>query len=248
MVLITISIILVGYSSGKRSIFFSIPLLIAFLALISKIYIPYFRWQKTVFKLGVVAVLMIPLYIFGLQNSVGIKYLLSGNESNIEVLKTSIEFAKNYENIDNKSKGTGRSGTSSQILTKVFTNHNYLFFGIGYGTHDLYETKKELNFLYGLTGFTRDIISGGLILAIFTVFLFYIFVFKNKGINNSNGFFILSRLGLLFVFIYVHFAYSSDFMISLKMNMIFLIFVCFLNSSKHHYLRAYFSRYFIQKK
>ena len=116
------------------------------------------------------------------------------------------------------------------------------------GVMILIKLKKELNYLYGITGFTRDILSGGIILAILTFFLFCIFIFKDKGINNSDGFFKLTRLGLLFVFIYVHFAYSSDFIISLKMNMILLILVCFLNSPKYHHLREHYSRYLIQKK
>jgi len=248
LVFIVISVLLVGYSSGKRSIYFTIPALIMILVLISKNYISYFRWQKIIFKMIAVFVLMIPLYFYALKNTIGIKYLLSGKESNIEILKTSVKYAKDYESIDYNSIASGRAGATTQILNKVFTNNNYLFFGIGYGSHDLDQTKKELNYLYGITGFTRDLLSGGIILAILTVFLFYIFIFKNKGINNTNGFFRLTRLSLLLVFIYVHFAYSSDFIVSLKMNMIFLILVCFLNSPKHHYLRENYSRYLTQKK
>jgi hypothetical protein len=171
-VLLFISVILVGYSSSKRAIFFAIPVFVFAISLIAYYFYPskvkniYF---KKLLLMALIIVFCIPVYFLGMKTSVGFNYGLRGNESNVELLQHSLDYAEEYESRVYDGRTESRSGTTMQILYNLQRDPIFLLFGAGFGSMKEEETMDDLGFGYGVVGFTRDIISGGLIFAIFCV-------------------------------------------------------------------------------
>jgi len=225
--------ILVGYSSGKRGIYFIIPLIMAVITVIT---IPklkkYTFFKKKLIGLALMVVLIFPLIIYGIVNSRGLNYALSGNESSLEVISNALDYADEYENsTDQFGRTIGRSNTSARIIEATLSNTKIFFLGEGYGATKQESTMLKLGYGYGVVGFTRDLISGGFFLCLFTIILMLRIILKNKSIKTK--FSTIMRYTLLIVFLYTHLFYSSDFTVSLKMTSILVVILALLNSPFH---------------
>ncbi|RBP27060.1 hypothetical protein DFR65_1119 [Oceanihabitans sediminis] len=223
---------LVGFSSGKRGIYFIIPLVLISIIIIA---IPKLRKFKLLKRklvgLASLGLLIFPLIIYGMVNSKGLNYSLTGNESAFEVISNSLEYAEDYENAtDQYGRTIGRSNTSTRIIENTLSSSSFFFFGEGYGATKEESTMLKLGYYYGIVGFSRDIISGGLFLCLLTILLFYKIILNNNSIRLK--FSAVMRYAMIIVFLYTYFFYSSDFTISLKINAILVIVMVLLNSPK----------------
>lgn len=246
LLMILASGILVGYSSGKRAIYFLVPsvFLISFLInwLYSKVR------NISVGKLFIISlslVLFFPVFILGIKNSKGFNYGLSGNESSIEVIRVAIDYAQTYESAQAGGATIGRSNTTSRVLENTMSSTSSFLFGVGFQSIKDDDFEKETGIGYGIVGITNQIISGGVPYAIL-ITLFWIFLLFNidKKDTYIYSFTRVMRLTLLSVFLIIHFTYSSDFIGgSLKMNALIVVLFVFLNSKNYSDIRCYYSKY-----
>lgn len=246
-VLLFISVVFVGYSSGKRAIFFAIPTFVFAISLIAYYFYPskvkniYF---KKLFLIAIIIIFCVPIYFFGMKTSGGFNYGLTGNESNIELLQHSLEYAEEYESRVYEGRTESRSGTTMQILYNLQRDPRFLLLGAGFGSMKAEETMDDLGFGYGVVGFTRDIISGGLIFAILTV-LFFIYVIFECKYEEKDFISKFMRWVVFAVFVFTHFGYSSDFFVHLKINMMMIPLLALLNCEKYREIkRYYYQKYF----
>lgn len=232
LVLVLASALLVGYSSGKRGIYFIIPLILLIVILITipkLIKTTYFK--KKMLGLALLGLLIFPVIIFGMVNSRGLNYSLSGNESSFEIISNSLDYADEYESsTDQYGRTIGRSNTSVRILETSLSNTSMFFMGEGYGATKEESTMLKLGYGYGIVGFTRDLISGGFFLCFFTIMLFYRMILINKSIKTKIS--SILRYSMFLVFLYTHLFYSSDFTVSLKITLILVVLMAFFNSPK----------------
>ena len=239
-----VSAFLVGYSSEKRAIFFTIPAFWLIITVISAIFLKTSRkfYKRSLILVGIVLVLL-PVYIFGIRTTQGVNYYLSGNETNRQMVINAFEYAVNYEESKSfKGLTTGRSGSSVQIIRNSTKNVEFFMFGQGFGMVKDDNTLSRLGIDYGIVGFTRDIISGGWIVMFLTVLIMLNVILINKSIRNA--FTTTLRITILLVFLFTHFVYSSDFTISLKINFLLVFLLVFINSPmQSEYLKRVLSEY-----
>jgi hypothetical protein len=227
------SVFLVGYSSSKRGIFFIIPLFFAITVLISipKLTKRGFLKRKLV-GLSLIGMVIFPVLIFGMINSKGINYDLSGNESSIEIIFNSLNFAEEYESsTDEYGSTTGRSNTTAQIVGQSLSDGSLFLSGNGYGAVKEESTMLKLGYLYGIVGFTRDIVSGGWILMLLTMLLISTVILKHKSINLDVT--TTFRKLVFLIFVYTHFYYSADYTVHLKITLVLGILLALFNSPIH---------------
>ncbi|MHA7842221.1 MAG: hypothetical protein ACX93I_02800 [Winogradskyella sp.] len=228
--LLLLGVFLVGYSSGKRGIYFYIPIymLLSFL-LAAKHLVIYSFFKKKILNASLVLILLFPLFIYGIQNSRGFSYNLDGSESASQTIGTAITYAENYEEAtDQYGRTIGRSNTTWRILNYSLLKTSSFFFGEGYGAMKSDSVQRTLGFRYGIVGFTRDLVSGGWFLMLGTIYLFYFIIMKNKS-YITKGTKVLRTL-LMLVFIGVHGFYSSDFVVSLKLTVFLAPIAALINS------------------
>ena len=239
MILIVLSMFLVGYSSGKRAIYYLIPLC-AILGMI----VSYRIAQKNHIRLGmkkiyffiVLFLLCVPLFFYGVTNSLGYSSGLTGNETKSEVLIKMWEYTQNYEQAEMDGVTTGRSNTTEQLLTVAFTDMNFLLFGDGFLKDKDEDAISQRGIGYGFVGFTRDLLTGGIVFSILTIiFLFNLILRKDYGINDA--FSKSLRAILVLVLIFIHFFYSADFTLSLKMTCVLALIVSFTNSYNYYHIK-----------
>lgn len=233
LLLVFLSAFLVGYASGKRGIYFTLPvffiitILMAFPILIKSGF-----FKRKLIGIGSITALLIPVLIFGIFNSRGLNYSLSGNESYSEVILNSFSFAEEYESAtDQYGRTIGRMNTTTQILDKSLSDPTLFISGVGYGTTKEESTMLRLGYGYGLVGFTRDLISAGWILSMLTVIFMAVIILRNNSVKLGLTK-VLRRL-IFLVFLYTHFFYSSDFTVSLKINLLMVILLALINSPLH---------------
>jgi len=234
LILLFFSGLLVGFSSGKRGIYFIIPLvlistiLLALPTLTKNGFI-----KKKIAGLALAGMLIFPLMIYGMINSKGLNYGLSGNETVVEIVTNSLNYADDYEDATDQYGSTiGRSNTSSRIIENTFSDSSLFFLGLGFGATKSDIAMQSLGYKYGIVGFTRDVVSGGFFLSFFTIILICRIILINKSIKTNVS--TLTRRAMVIVFLYTHLFYSSDFTVSLKINLILILIMVLLNSPVHH--------------
>jgi len=230
LIILVISSFFVSFSSGKRAIYFVIPLFIIITFIIS-----YFinsnkkQILRKALYLTSIIILLLPIYVFGIKKSHGLNYDLLGNENFGQIITKSFLYAQEYESSESSEGLTiGRSNTTGQIISKSLSNSNLFLFGKGFGVSKDENVREEFGFSYGLVGFTRDLLNGGWIYAIISVLLFFKLILYNY--KNSSQKVKTLKLILLAVFIFTHFMYSSDFTVSLKINIFYAIICVFISS------------------
>lgn len=239
------SVCLLGYSSGKRAIYFIIPITILISFLIARFYYPSYNlgaFKKKVMY-GIIGVMLLfPIFIMGISSSRGLNYALRGNESNVEVITKALIYAEQYESAKAGQSSIGRSGSTKNILNQAFSSPEYFFFGSGFGSIKDEGATKKRNIGYGIVGFTRDIFSGGFIFAVL-IALWYIYILFYSNIIISDSFFLALRWMLLFAFVFIHFTYASDYTVHLKLTAILTVLLCVVNSSNYSHIKEYYTKY-----
>ena len=236
---------LVGYSSGKRAIYFYIPSIIV-LSIIVSYYIAY----KHKVRLGVnkllwvagASILLTPLYFYGVSHSAGYSQALKGGESNSQVLEVMFDYAEDYENAESGKATIGRSNSSQVLLTHAMNNARFFWAGSGYLTSKNEDTTYNYGVSYGFVGFSRDLFAGGAIYCLLTMIFIIHLIFRHDDANN-DAFSIAMRISICVVFLLIHLFYSSDFTTSLKLNFILAIVLSIINSNNYYSLKQYYNKY-----
>lgn len=233
LILVILSAFLVGYASGKRGIYFTLPAFFALTIVLSfSTLIRSGHFKKKMVGFASITALMIPVLIFGIFNSRGLNYSLTGNESYSEVISSSFDFAEEYESAtDQYGRTIGRTNTTTQIIDRSLSDPTLFLTGVGYGATKEESTMLRLGYGYGIVGFTRDLISGGWILSSLTVIFFSIMILVNRSLRLPINR-VFRRL-IFLIFLYTHLLYSSDFTVSLKINGMLVIVLALMNSPMH---------------
>jgi len=230
LILMVISVVLVCYSSGKRAIFFTIPIFLLVAVSLSYLSLKESRnFYKKIFVFATVIIISIPVYFYGIRTSKGLNYNLSGREDNVETLITAYTYAQTYTDATSQYGTTiGRIGTTLHVINDSFTSFDKFLFGYGFLSYKDESKAYAIGFTYGIVGFTRDIVSGGWLVMLLTFLIISKIILTNKSINYK--FTHALRLTIFAVFVFTHFGYSSDFVVSLKINYLLLILLAFINS------------------
>src|SRR5690606_11822130 len=233
-----VSVLLVGYVSSKRTFYFAVPFFVIVSVLIALPALFRYRFFKrklvTIFYL---LVAFFPLVVWGIKQTHGLNYLLSRDETYYEVIAKSIQYAEEYETTtDEYNLTTGRSNTSLKAIENSIEDLPSFLFGKGYRSIKDYHFMYKSGYGYGVVGFSRDLISGGVLLMTCTILMYLKILYPNESKRSIFGNKIL-MLSLI-VFIYTHFFYSADFSISLKISSILVIISAFLNSPLHYKSRC----------
>lgn len=249
LILCAVSVCLVGYSSGKRAIYFLIPLIVIISVAISRLFydkIHVTNIRKKFLNLSLLLILIFPIYISGVATAPGFRHSIEGGETNIEVLGVAIDYAKSYESATYKGSSIGRLGSTKNILFQSFSSFKYFSIGSGFGSIKDDDLSNDRDVVYGFVGFTRDVFSGGFIYAV-AVTIWYIFMFFYTNLGLLCNIAKAGRWIVLVVFMLVHFFYSSDFTVHLKLTAILSLLLCLFGSPKYEHLRQYYSRFFYLK-
>lgn len=241
MLLVLASVILLGYSSGKRVIYIILPLII-FLGVI--ICLGYARYNKIKLSLKkiwiiiIICLLCLPMYFYGIKNSEGYEKELTGGETNTEILTKMFEYVNEYETAEMEGLTVGRSNTTALLLNETFANMYFFKYGKGFQSEKDENVTSQMGVGYGFVGLTRDLFAGGFLFAILTIiFLFHLILRKDYEINDA--FSKSLRTMLVFVFIFVHFFYSADFTLSLKITCVLALIISFSNSKYYCHIKEY---------
>ena len=227
------SVLLIGYASGKRTFYFIIPLFLVISLIIStRSLIRTSFYKKKLLGIALISLLIFPLLIFGISNSKGFSYSLSGNESSFGVISSALEYAQTYESsTDQYNQTIGRSNTTEKIVEGSLGDPEIFFLGKGYSSSKDENTMFQLGYGYGIVGFTRDLVSGGWFLVVVTFFLISKMILTNRSARSNFG--TAMRKMLFLVFIYTHFFYSADYTVHLKITFLLAIISAFMNSPFH---------------
>lgn len=154
---------LVGYASGKRAIYFHLPLL----------YTAVLAWcgwrlrDRTTFarlaSVVAIAILIIPVFFFGIQHSKQIAYEHT-NADLSEQFQHAVETAVDYETKSQQGRSTGRI-SSTQNLIRWLSQADLATAALGNGPSCLVGGKKGKTLLkidYAVSGFVADAASVGL--------------------------------------------------------------------------------------
>ena len=245
MAIIITSSALVGYGSGKRAIYFIIPVFIVLISILSFYKLQgYYLFYRRIFGFILISLLILPVYFLGITNSNGLNYNLKGGESNSEIIEAALNYAEKYENTTTSYVATsGRSGTSLQILDKSMSSFERFVLGFGIDSYKDESSRYDLGIRYGIVGFTRDLLAGGWLLMILTVVITSLVILKNKSLRHpfTNSL----RVIIFAIFIYTHFFYSADFTVHLKINFLLLLLMVLINSpvnqeNLHYFIYNYF--------
>ena len=233
ILLLLISVFLLGYSSGKRAIYFTIPLFFLIIFVISylKLRSERFFTKKTI-GFFIIIIFFTPLLFYGILNSKGLNYNLNGNESNFQIIENVILYAEEYESSTSDGLTIGRTNTTEKIVENLQNNYNLLIFGNGFNSIKDETTLFKLGVGYGIVGITRDIISVGLIFSIFIILEFLILI-KGSSTRVTDKFSSSLRFILYILFLFIHLTYSSDFTVHLKLSLIIFILLSIVNSPIH---------------
>lgn len=246
IILCMISAMLVGYSSGKRAIYFISPAIIAISIVLTRLNISKERLRelrKKIRMIGVLIILLFPIYMIGITTSnFHLSNKLKHNSSNIEVLSATIDYAMYYESSEHNSSSTGRSGTTENVLKSTISNAEYFLFGSGFGSNKNDKSTKERNIMYGFVGFSRDVFTGGIIFAILLSFWFVKLIFHHENIENDS-FSVTLRYMILLAFLFTHFTYSADYITHLKLTSLLIVLLPIINSNKYVHIKEYLLGY-----
>lgn len=244
ILLMIASVFLMAYGSGKRAIFFYVPAFLVGISMICTFLLRKGKLNRKILWIISVIVLFAPVYFIGITQVGGISNQMSGDENRMEVLTKAFDYAQEYEDAESNGGTMGRSNTTEVILYQAIQSREGWFAGHGFSAVKDDNEKSLSGVIYGIVGYTRDVFSGGLVFASL-VALFFVFLIFYRDTKQQDKFSKAMRIVILIVFIVIHFTYSSDFTVRLKMNMILAPILCFLNSSNYIHLKEYYRQYLI---
>lgn len=130
LVLFLMSAVLVAFSSGKRGVYILVPLIVLITVFLARKRLK----RKKVRQLVLVSILMLPVFFYGVINSKGFSYNLTGNESYSEIVAKMNDYSKEYESAtDVRGSSIGRTNTTINALEASFVDAGSVIVGYGFG-------------------------------------------------------------------------------------------------------------------
>jgi hypothetical protein len=171
---------LIGYGSGKRAIFFTMPMFSVIFAGAVCAMQPVSRTRrmaKFAIHASLCAAVAVPIMIYGISNSTGIGATISGAEDLRDMAVRSVQYATDYEN-SKTSNGlmAGRRSALTRVMEDLADYPTVKKFLVGGGPATFFPKNgnstigsdfRPLGIGYGIVGLTRDILSLGLVGALF---------------------------------------------------------------------------------
>lgn len=232
--LLSISLILIGFASGKRGVIFYFPLTLLF------VYFSYVKFQniskaKYVPKLLFLSFFALGIFLIGTLNNESLrtdnKYLNSQ--------RNALSYASEYTNARSYDGYIiGRTGASSEVLRR--TGSNGFQDLLGFGPLTLMGNSGDFfyyNIDYGIVGWSKEVISVGW-LGMIAYLLLYVSIYrgirkrKNSFRNTFLAPYFVAVKSFYVVFIVIFFTYSVSFSTSGVAAFYFMIFSGILYSSE----------------
>ena len=208
---------IIAYASGKRAFYFYSIIILTTTTLLQLYYFSSSRKSiKRTITIVFIAIGFIPVFLVGIKNSNWLNRNISSEMNAFGVLVNAVEQAKNYETQDDVEGTITRSKTTKMVLNQTIKDFGSVVGGYGFNAYNNDRVKKSLNIRYGIVGITRDLISTGWLIS-FLIVYFFIHSLRYKQYRISVEKIILER-SLVFLFLLVHFTYSSDFIVHLKIS------------------------------
>jgi hypothetical protein len=240
--LIGLGFTLVGYSSGKRAIYFYLPIVywavLIVYAMRERVVSKFRTWVLPI----LIFVICIPILIYGLTQSRSFMHLQGNGIGDIVV--EAFDMAQEYDGrILTNGMTAGRSATSMQILVNLFSENfsNYLL-GLGpSSTKNIggkWGSDKE-GILYGMVGWTQDTLAVGwpAMIAHVTFYLSLWYKLYRRRVVGTNSYAKALLFGCHFGFIIyflMYFAYTDAFSMAGWLTYAQLYFLAILLSPNHY--------------
>lgn len=228
LVLFLMSAVLVAFSSGKRGVYILVPLIVLITVFLARKRLK----RKKVRQLVLVSILMLPVFFYGVINSKGFSYNLTGNESYSEIVAKMNDYSKEYESAtDVRGSSIGRTNTTINALEASFVDAGSVIVGYGFGKIKDKFFLSSISIFYGIVGFSNTLISGGWIFSFVFCWLMLVTILKTKTKKDPISYSFFKVIAIIFLII--HFVYSSDFIVSLKLTFIIMPLLAIFKSPKY---------------
>ena len=239
LLLLLLSVFMIGYGSGKRAVLILAPLSIFVTILTSSFYIKKKVLLKKVSLLLIVVFSLNTFLLNAFYHTHGFNYVIAEGDSWQTVLQGIIEYTNDYEFSESREGTMGRLGSSLEILYACMQDNIWLR-GIGYHSYKDENTRDFLNIVYGICGWSRDMINGGIFAVLFSIFIYIKLVFSGQ---TNGAIWKHIRIVILINFLCIYFFYSSDYAVSLKLNMLVALLLALANSPNYKNIRTSFEEY-----
>lgn len=243
LLLLAIAFGIVGFSSGKRSIYFLMPLIY------SIIIVWYCLREKSFASIGkmfaplLIMVLTLPLLTFGLTHSKKFEHL-QGRHT-IDIIDEAIDVSYEYNYAERAGKTTGRISSSLNVLQSLSNSETRMFY-FGAGPASLTDvSEKQAQWFYGIeygiVGWSKDIISVGFPGMIFFI-SFYVLLWHHLSRRRTD---ILNDYGkalhfgthlAFFVYFLMYFFYCNAFVLAGWFTYVHLYFLALVLSPRHQFI------------
>lgn len=232
----------VGYASGKRAIYFLGPSLYFFI--FGWYFLRTHSWHgfKRFLWATVIFVGLVPVLLLGVAQSAGIGR--SNSKSLVDQTIHALTKAREYTFKENHGGGTeGRTATTRRVISALLDgDKGTVLFGRGplavMGGGGRYDA---LMIEYGITGWTRDVISIGLPgMGLYMLFLSYLFhLLWRSPRPTCSGYWSALRFSIEISFVVImicYLGYSSSFATSGQLSYVCFYLLALLLSPHHRHL------------
>jgi len=222
---LSISLLLIGFASLKRGVIFYFPILIIILY-VNFLSILGVHIAKKFLSISIVVLSVFTIFIFSVSKNISLK-----GDSLTSGISNSTSYAIKYSNAQSHDGYfIGRTSSSLQVIQK--TGENGLKDVLGFGPSTLLGKSGDFFFYnidYGIVGWSKEVISVGWLGMIFYFLLYFILI---KKIQSKKEFFlrtILKKYYLMItsfylVFLLCFFTYSPIFSNSGVVSFYFMLF------------------------
>jgi len=216
LLLLTITSPVIGFASEKRAIFYYIPIIVLAVFIMYKIRESLRERTSNVFSFIFVFCAILLFFSYGIENTTRIRDVEA--RSKTEWVAGILSFGWSYSFEEREGLSTGRISSTQKVMQAAHQKDiEHLFFGWGpKSTVGKGGSFEELDIIYGITGWMRDIVSVGWPGA--TILLFFFFHwwrrlrrFRDVEVTSYWRALSLGVSGCFLVFFLIHFTYDSIF-------------------------------------
>ncbi len=241
--LLSWAFVLVGYASGKRAIYFYAPFLYALILgwHVLKVRTP-LAFKR--FLCGqLVFVCLVPLLLIGVSRSATIGE--SASKSTAGRVAYALHAAMDYTRAEGYTGNTrARTATSRRVLNTL-AGGDFGVMCFGWGPTAVMGTGRRFDRLlidYGITGWSRDVISIGWPGMVFYL-LFYLYTYRSlrrHALSSDSTYWQAIRFGVevsFIVFLICHLTYGTSYAAGGVLSYVYFYFLALAVSPQHEQLR-----------
>jgi hypothetical protein len=243
LLLLALAFSIVGFASGKRAIYFLIPLVYSIIILWYCFREKTFASLIRMFAPLLLLVLVLPLLTLGLTHSKKFEYL-QGRDT-IEIINEATDLSYSYNYGERAGQTTGRISSSLNVIQSLSNSETRMFY-FGSGPASLTDvTEKQAQWFYrieyGIVGWSKDIISVGFPGMIFFI-SFYILLWHRLSRCRTeilNDYVKALHFGThlaFFVFFLMYFFYCNAFVLAGWFTYVHLYFLALVLSPRHQFI------------